>query len=239
MVRNNRRSDSEIGLSQLPTEDISPNTLSDSSGFEIPMTAGKVYEFVPNWVDAICEETARMDYENAFYIDSYSNLIGIVRGTETQVDYPEEYDHNFVVLCHTHPITTVPSEVDVENVRDFNAPHNSLVANYLPGTDEDLISLISVSKFNKSAASGISNREQIRQNLLDHVDEVYDRRFASRSGFDEVPDGVRLDRRMRLRELRRIDERAIDNIAPIIFNIQIKQNVAMSVSTAIIPTSLI
>lgn len=85
-------------LSEYPTDEIEPETIDIT-----PTSSYEVVVSLYNWLSELYADSNRDGHEHGFYVDSYGNVIGVIDGGETSVDFPNDYRLNRTCMVHTHP----------------------------------------------------------------------------------------------------------------------------------------
>lgn len=108
----------DTSLEDYPTEDIFPNNLLEDDVLDspgVPVKAGAAFDIFTEWITEITERTRSDPVEHGFYLDAYSNVIGIFKGKRGEVTLPVDYSTNRALVVHTHPSNSiVPSVADFE-----------------------------------------------------------------------------------------------------------------------------
>jgi hypothetical protein len=117
--------DSSLDEDRFKTEMIAPVNIStyDGGTDEMIITCADAFTHLQNWILESIKRTMNTNKEHGFYVDSYSNVIGIFEGEEYIIEFPRDYVGNYVLRFHTHPPgkstnlgTPVHSRTDVRNM---------------------------------------------------------------------------------------------------------------------------
>jgi len=97
--------DTSLDGDRYKTEMIAPVNVSayDGGTDDLMVSAHHMLYHLKNWILESIDRTMKTGNEHAFYVDAYSNVIGIYEGDETSVQLPKDYSSNYVVQFHTHP----------------------------------------------------------------------------------------------------------------------------------------
>jgi hypothetical protein len=97
--------DSSLDEDRFKTEMIAPVNVStyDGGTDEMIITCADAFIHLQNWILESIKRTMNTNKEHGFYVDSYSNVIGIYEGEQSRIRFPREYVPNYALRFHTHP----------------------------------------------------------------------------------------------------------------------------------------